>query len=356
MTNNEHDYGRYIPIPYIEELGDLPSTYRAAMNLDVDKFANWLIDNRDRPLIAIGAGGSLAIAEIAAFLHNVSTGNLAKSAQPMAAYTHRVQPHTAALQIAASGSHGDGLAIADQLPRTFGSAAVFCGSEDSQLGAAPPPGLASFAFPLLPQVHSWVAVNVLLAQAVVLTRAYGAAFPDTIGALPQSFDYFQRYGSTAQHSVATWRDRLAQVLERPALVCLFGPGTVPFAVDLDSKFAESGLGELSLSEYRNFAHGRYQSTLNRQNDFGVLAVSTAVEATIAKAVVDSLPDWLPHEYVEFAGGNASINIVDQLVQLLYILGALAEVRGVEIGWGSRGTYGDSLYEALPKEYLYDYNS
>jgi hypothetical protein len=345
-----HDFGRYIAVPYSDELDQLPDTYAAAISFDVEPLAQWLRGIENRPLVAIGAGGSLAIAQLAASLHQEATGRPARIAEPMDVYLTPRYTDTAVLQITAGGSHGDALAIAERLPVISPSPGIFCGSVGSPLERDLGDRIPIFSFPLLPATHSWVAVNVLVGQAVVLTRAYQQAFPDRLGPLPTDIRSLLVRAGTVRDDVDFWAAALRPVLARPATVCLFGPQTRTFAVDLDSKYAESGLGELSLGEYRNFAHGRYQALLNRQQEYGVLGVFTPAEAAIARAVDESFPDWIPHALIPIDHGGVAANQVAQLVRLLTVVGALGVVRNVEIGWGSRNTFGDPLYDALPEAY------
>jgi hypothetical protein len=345
-----HDFGRYIAVPYTDELDQLPDTYASATAYDVERLANWLRSIEGRPLVAVGAGGSLAIAQLAAALHQEATGRPSRIAEPMDVYLTPTFTDTAVLQITAGGSHGDALAIAERLPVVCPSPGIFCGSLGSPLERDLGGRIPIFSFPLLPARHSWVAVNVLLGQAVVLTRAYQRAYPERLGTLPTDIRPLLSRGGNLRGEVDFWATALEPVLSRPATVCLFGPQTRTFAVDLDSKYAESGLGELSLGEYRNFAHGRYQALLNRQDEYGVLGVFTPAEASIARAVDGSFPDWIPHGLIPIDHGGVAANQVAQLLRLLAVVGALGVVRDVEIGWGSRNTFGDPLYDSLPEAY------
>lgn len=332
-------------MPYLDELDQLDATYRDAMRLDVSHLARWLRAQAARPLATFGAGGSLAVAEMAAVLHQRATGRLARSGEPMDLYfLDERMTDTAVLLVTASGGHSDSLFACSRLPSLRAESAVLCGA----LGSAGERLLDGtdvdvFSFPLLPAVHGWVAVNALLAQAVVVARAYGEAFPDAVGPLPPTLGPLLPDSTGIDASLALLTGTLADVLARPGLILLHGPETRTAQRDLDSKFAESGLGELASSEYRNFAHGRYQSILPREGDFGIIGLASTRELAIAEATFAAIPDVLPHALLRIASGSPASEQVAAVVHVLLICGVLEQVRGTAVGWGSRDTFGDVLY-------------
>ncbi|GGM81328.1 hypothetical protein ACFFX1_37125 [Dactylosporangium sucinum] len=338
-------FDRYVVVDFDDELRDIPATYAAAAAVDVAPLAAWLREHAQSPLAFVGAGGSLAVAQLGASLHQRATGRMAAAREPMDLYLGDLGPDTAIVLVTAGGAHSDSLAACKLFAAEPRDAAVFCGSTGSA-GEALLAGSAVpvFAYDLLPQVHSWVAVNVLVGQALVLARAYAEAFPERLGVVPATLDELNPGWTQVDASVGGLVERLAEVLARPMLAFLHGPDTRTAAVDLDSKFAESGLGELVLSEYRNFAHGRYQTLLPRQGEIAILAMYTPREADIAAATMASIPEHLPAAGLAVPGDGAAAQQIGCLVQLMYVLGALARVRGIEVGWGSRNTFGDLLYD------------
>jgi hypothetical protein len=339
-------FERYVVMDYADELRQLPATFAAATAQDVSALADWLRAHADRPLLALGAGGSLAIAQLAATLHTRATGRMARAGEPMDLYLDGAAlTGQAVLQVTASGGHSDSLTSCALLPGLGVDSAVFAGRTGSAGEALlTGTGVEVFAFDLLPDVHGWVAVNVLLAQAVVLARAFTLAHPQ-LGSVPVDFAALLPDGATDVDSAlaATVAD-LADVFARPRLVALYGPDTKAVALDLDSKFAESGLGALSMSEYRNFAHGRYQSMLPDLAETAVLAFAGPRERVWAESALDALPDDVPAVGVLLPDSGAAAEQVVGLARLLFVVGALGRIRSIDVGWGSRNTFGDVLYE------------
>jgi hypothetical protein len=346
VTAPTSSYETYLVMPYVDELHQLEATYARAMTHDVGTLAAWLRTQASKPLATFGAGGSLAIAEMAAVLHQRATGRLARSGEPMDLYfLDETTTGTAVLLVTASGGHSDSLFACRLLPDVPTDSAVLCGALDSE-GERLLAGtdVEVFAYPMLPKVHGWVAVNSILAQAVVLARAYGEAFPEQIGALPPTLWPLLPDPEGVDASLDLLTATLAEVLAKPALVLLHGPDTRTAQRDLDSKFAESGLGELAASEYRNFAHGRYQALLPRESECGILGIASARESAVAAATFAELPEDLPHRLIAIPGDSAAAEQVACVLNVLFVCGALERVRGTAVGWGSRNTFGDTLYE------------
>lgn len=358
QTSKAIDYSPYVRISYREELRQLPDTYRRAMALDVSAYAQWLRSVADRPLLAVGAGGSLPVAQLACALHERATGQLARTGEPLDLFLPASQDAKhAALLVTASGSHSDSLAACAAIPGHSAEWAVFCGKLQSR-GAALLEGTSVpvFEYDLLPELHGWIAVNALLGQAVVTARAYGEAFGDVVGPLPATFEELLPGGAPGvDDAIGLLTETFGEVLRREKLIFLYGPETKGGALDLDSKYAESGLGDLVLSEYRNFAHGRYQMILPVQESCGVAAIYSDREAAIAERSLAVFPEHIPAAGVLVPGATPAATQVAGLLSVLLLVDVIGAVRGVTPGWGSRDTFGDVLYE-LDLMDLFDINA
>ena len=346
------DYEPYVRIEYSAEVSQLPQTYAYAQSLDVTGFADWLRAHKEYSLLTIGAGGSLPVAQLAATLHTAATGQMARAGEPLDIFLGSpLAPSTAGLLVTASGGHSDSLAACQSLVNTPTPWAVFCGKESSAgadfLRDSQTP---VFGYDLLPELHGWVAVNALLGQAVVIARAYAQAFPDELGELPT--DLFALLPSVAGERPASVEQALeklvqhgGQALLKSITVFLYGPDTKAAALDLDSKFAEAGLGHLVASEFRNFAHGRYQMMLPRIEQVGVVSLSSQRETAIAQKSLEAIPESVPTLAVA-TNGSSYGHVAEQvsaLLSVLLLVGAIGQVKEMSPGWGSDDTFGDLLY-------------
>lgn len=348
------EYTPYVRIPYSEEITQLPDSYTAALERDVTPFADWLREQESRSLLAIGAGGSLPIAQMAATLHQRATGQLCRAGEPLDIFLGTdMADNVAGLLVTASGGHSDSLAACQSLVAPDNPWAVFCGLEQSKGGDfLRDSSTPVFGYDLLPELHGWVAVNALMGQAVVLARAYAQAFPEQLGHLPDNLaallPTFE--GLTPTESIDNWFGQLTEyvraAVDRRTLIFLHGPETKAGALDLDSKFAEAGLGHLVASEYRNFAHGRYQMMLPIADQVGVVALSSAREEVVAAASVKEIPAAMPSARIAATGADygPAAEQVSALLAILVFVGSIGEVRGLQPGWGADNTFGDQLYE------------
>lgn len=348
------EYTPYVRIPYSEEISQLPASYASAFEHDVTDFATWLREQEFRSLLAVGAGGSLPIAQMAVTLHQRATGRLSRAGEPLDIFLGtEMSDDVAGLLVTASGGHSDSLAACESLVSPKTPWAVFCGLEKSKGGESlKDSSTPVFGYNLLPELHGWVAVNALMGQAVVLARAYSQAFPEQLGDLPATLDVlFPTFeGLNATSSIDEWAEQLTEyvrsAVERRTLIFLHGPETKAGALDLDSKFAEAGLGHLVASEYRNFAHGRYQMMLPIAQEVGVVALNSAREDVVARASVAEIPAAMPAARIAASGVEHGLAAeqVSALLAVLVFVGSIGQVRDLQPGWGADNTFGDQLYE------------
>lgn len=340
------EYSPYHRIDYLDELATVDDVYDRAVKTDVSDLAAWLRSHQDRPLLAVGAGGSLAPAQMAAYLHHKATGRLGRAGEPMDLF-HRSAAwrDTAGLLVTASGSHSDSLAACQHLAESGGDWGVFAGKEHSP-GAdlLAGSGVPVFGYDLLPEVHCWISVTALLGQTVVLARAFAEAYPQ-LGHVPSTFaDVLPAGADGVDDAVGSLEREFGAALTRRRLAFLYGPDTRSAALDLDSKFAESDLGWLTLHEYRNFAHGRYQMLLPELAEHGVLAFVSQSEQAIAEATFKEIPAPIASATMRLPELTPAGEQVAAIAHLLMLVGALGRVRGLHPGWGSKGTFGDVLYQ------------
>ncbi len=355
QTTAVPDFSPYVRIEYVEELRQLPDTYARAMAHDVTDFAAWIASNRDRALLAVGAGGSLPVAQLACALHERATGQLSRTGEPLDIFLKAEgRSQYAGLLVTAGGSHSDSFAACGLMPHQEADWAVFAGKLGSK-GAQrlEDTSVPVFEYDLLPELHGWIAVNALLGQAIVLARAYAEAFPEKLGRLPATFAALLPGGAASvDDALDAIQEAFGEVLGRKTLIFLYGPQTKAGALDLDSKFAESGLGHLVASEYRNFAHGRYQMMLPIQLDCGVAAIYSATEERIARATLDAVPEHIPAAGLAVPGESPVEVQLSSLLAVLLLVGVIGRVRDLQPGWGSADTFGDVLYE-LDLAHIFD---
>src|SRR4051812_17202397 len=94
--------------PYGVELSELPSTYNWAISADVQQLVAAVRKASSLPLLAIGSGGSLTVADFAAHLHTEATGAPAFAETPLQAASSNLNlRQCTVLMVTAGGRNSD---------------------------------------------------------------------------------------------------------------------------------------------------------------------------------------------------------------------------------------------------------
>lgn len=115
----------------------------------------------------------------------------------------------------------------------------------------------------------FLATSSLLTTATLLARVYAQA-----QSLPAKLP-----------SIADRSSRLV----RKRLLVLSAPGATAVAYDIEARFNETGLADVELTDYRNFAHGRHYGLVRRLDETTVIALSTTESQDIAERTLKALP-------------------------------------------------------------------
>lgn len=325
---------------YATELTELPRTYRWALDTDVQPLIESLRRAASLPLIAIGSGGSLSVAEFAAALHRDMTGSSATAQTPLDTVASKVNlRHAAVLLISAGGSNRDILesftCVARREPRSL---IVVCLNPGSPLARR----VSRFTFVDLVELSpptrrdGFLATNSLIALTTLFERAYSLAFTER-SRLPSTWEELLPRGTQADLD-----RRVKPAWEKQTLMVLYGPSTRVAAVDLESRFAEAALQDLFISDYRNFAHGRHNWLAKRPDSTAVLAFVTPDDREIASKTLSLFPDSVPtiSLAVPFTGAAAGIAV---LAQVMHITASAGAARNIDPGRPGVPRFGRQIY-------------
>lgn len=325
--------------PFEEELEELPSTYQWAMKAEIRPLARAIRGCLGLPLIAVGSGGSLTVAEFAAQLHRDICGVPAFADTPLNAVGRPVNPsrHTV-LMTSAAGRNPDVIGsfnrIASREPRRL---VVLCLSAGSPLAAR------ARAFPFVDFVEmvppvardGFLATNSLIGSAVLLLRAYaeaaGVEFP-----IPRTWRAL--VGETPKQV----RAKLRPVLGQQTMIVLHGPDTRSAAVDVESKMTEAALGNVWTADYRHFAHGRHHWLAKRGSESSVLALCSVGDRELADTTLALLPREVPvvRQDIPFRGPVAALAA---LSRVMYLAAAVGETVGIDPGRPGVPDFGRRIY-------------
>lgn len=325
--------------PYQLELNELHTTYQWAREVDVTALRERLDVEGRRPLIVIGSGGSLSSACLAAGLHQFRRLGISYFDTPLLAQEALSNSRQAnILIISARGRNPDvlGFAKSDVQAESHSVTTLCCmkGSPLSKQVAAYRKG-AAFEFDNPSGKDGYLATNSLVALNTILARAYSVEAD-----LPDSWAEIADW-SNLDRALNEARTNLAPAIEQRHLMLLFGLDTRSAAVDFESKFNESGLASVQVTDYRNFAHGRHL-WLHRHPETPVLMFVSPRDKDLALKTRAKLPKDSAVFVIEtnLIGVGASLEMQAAVFQMV---SSFAKARGWDPGRPTVPEFGRKLY-------------
>lgn len=332
--------------PYAAEIAKLEETFSWACQVDIAPLQSAIKTAGLSSLLAIGSGGSLSAAHIIAGLHQNCTGHLASVATPLDAVAERLNPTIALWLLSAGGGNVDILRAFDALsarePRQLG---ILCGNSRSRLADAarkhPYTDLVTYEPPS--GKDGFLATNSLLAFSTLLTRAYFLEFSTQL-----LWDECARATLTFLRDEQLWKGWKSEcrlLWKRATTIVLHGTTERVGAIDLESKFTEAALGNLQISDFRNFAHGRHHWLAKRQSETGIVAFVTKSNRSLASRTISLVPKNTPRVLFMLEVPDAAAPLCS-LIAALSITAWAGEARGIDPGRPGVPEFGRKLY-SLP---------
>ena len=312
-------------LSYTRELELLPGTYRAAMLADPTDVRKALLALAGGPARTVGTGGTMALAQLAAQLHERISGQPARAMTPLELLQAPDLSGAGALLFSARARHPDALMVLDRLGEGGYSPAVLVTHrerDDLRDQLRGDVSVVTVPAPDLPE--GFLATNSVMAMAVALLRA---ALPDDALGLDPPFEH-------ASPDDVLPRERLL-VLYPPALLCV--------ATDIETRCHELGLAAVQLADLRNVAHGRHSGLARLASETTVLVLSDAAGGPLARAVSST-----------FAGAGVQVvswhvdlpwpeAVVALLAASMRLAGSLGDAQGVDPARPTVPEFGRRLY-------------
>lgn len=316
---------------FASELAALSDTLAWAKAQDVKLLERFVADVADRPLVAIGSGGSSTACHLTALLHRTRHRRPAQFMTPLDVLSLPAGLHRAGVLLAsASGKNKDVLAafeaaIAEEAPAI--AAVTLRAVNPLSVAAADFSRTRVFAADAPTGKDGYLATNSLIATCVLIARAYGFEIPVLKAGRKDVVD----------HSIFEGR-HMVQVLH--------GGWGGPVATDLESKMNESALASAQLADYRNFGHGRHLWLAKRAAETVVVALVTPGTSTVAKSTLKLFPKSIPVVRVETTIDGPS-GVIDLLIKAFHLVERLGEARGQDPGRPHVPEFGRKLYRLTP---------
>jgi hydroxymethylpyrimidine pyrophosphatase-like HAD family hydrolase len=315
---------------FASELAALEDTLTWALSCDVSALKRFVADVADRPLVAIGSGGSSTACHLTALLHRARHRQPAQFTTPLDVLSVPAGLHRAGVFLAsASGKNKDVLAaleacIAEEAPAV---AAVTLRAESPLSEAAASYARARvFAADVPTGKDGYLATNSLVATCALVSQAYGfeVSRPRALRKAVDGAIFEQRH--------------MVQVLH--------GGWGSPVATDLESKLNESALAAAQLADYRNFGHGRHLWLAKRAAETVVVALVTPGTAAIAESTLKLFPKSIPVVRLE-TSLDGPAGTIALLLQAFHLVDSIGVTRKQDPGRPHVPDFGRKLYRLTP---------
>lgn len=335
---------------YDKALSKLPDTLEWCSTQEIDAVKSYLLNDDGLPRIFLGSGGSLSAAHLAMQL-SVEHGVVAAAMTPYQyIFSAWSKLPAKVFLFSASGRNIDAInayKVAHANPsQQFGVMLMSSPSllenkmeEDGETNA--------FIF-RLQNGDGFLATNSLVAFYSLLFKKYRDtdievsdwSFAQTMESTLKDF-----IGETYSLSIVEWNEHdaaLYEARETDRFYVLYSPDSMPVAVDLESRFSESSVGCLQISDYRNFAHGRFNWFQQRKGQTAIIALVTPESVKIATDILAELPKDIPVMKLS-TEKFGSDGIMELLLKGMYLSQYLGLRWGLDIGAPNVAEFGKTIH-------------
>ena len=282
-----------------ELLKDTRQYLEQAQQADVEPLREFLFTNPERPLVAMGHGGSHSSASYAALLYGASSG-LGRVMTPYLAnsLSDETLRNSKLLLISKSLMNQDAVYIADRMANVNPEHSCFftmTPKENDNMRRVKkinPNSLVNRPFDL---PHGFISVNGTFAYFSLLYKAFtgDSNFAGKLALsdkLDDNFTYRTIDGTIAPPD-------LSQISQ---FTVLYGSYGEPVAHKMESNMTEAGLASCVITDYRDECHGRFMALSNfiksakhPQTDCALVVLVTPREESLCRAILERMPGHLP---------------------------------------------------------------
>ncbi|PLX60041.1 HAD hydrolase family protein [Sedimenticola selenatireducens] len=330
-----------------KELDFLPNTYSESTHYRIDGLCQDISRAAGTGIITVGSGGSFSVAVLIAKLHEKVTGNLSRAVTPLelAANPALVNKHPVFL-ISAEGRNPDVI-------HAFRIASRSECTSISVLTVADTGYLARLAqrcknskvhiVDVLTEKDGYLAINSLIAVAVVFLRAYHICSPNVVPPISKSLDEIFSVHGGYESAQRVFSEKLKPLVRCETLSILYDPDFEACAVDLESKLTECALLNSQLADFRDFAHGRHFWFARRKDTTNLCVICGEGMLPVWEQLASSLPPNITIHLIASEHASWSSGIIKALIQIFFIVKAAGESASVDPGKPGVPLFGRDIY-------------
>jgi hypothetical protein len=310
--------------PYDAELADLERHYTKVRDWDDGgALRQALLMVAGGPAVFVGTGGTLAVARLAAQLHERVGGQPGRALTPLELAAMPPMARSGVVLFSVGLKHPDALAALRRMGNSrLRPAVVLTLRDPTTLSDVVPPDVVVVGLPGPSFAEGFLATTSVLVMMTAIVRAYTS---DDV--LPSEFP---------SPSV-----EIPKVAEN--LLVLTTPGLVPVATDIETRCHELGLAAVQVTDYRNLAHGRHVGLARRAPNTTVLGLVAEPLERLALATLETLPTSEISVTTWHAQHRSPIAVLELTIASMHLAGALAASQGVNAARPGAAPFGRRLY-------------
>lgn len=304
-----------------------------AQCVDLQRLKEFLSEEDQLPRIFVASGGSYSAAAYAEML-TVNAGRMAHAMTPLVYKTGCFCDLPAkTIILSASGASKDCLRTFEKacMKQTVGAITLTSvGRLQKNFPARKIDSLYAFDIPT--GRDGFLATNSILAFYLLLYRAFGCEKTENLTT------------NLTEDELSTFSDFAQKVSAGITnIVILYSGRTYSVALDMESKLIEGAIVGVQLTDYRNFAHGRFNWLTYYPQQTSVICLLTPDDITLCERIVHLLPKEIPVLKITSHHIASSLAPIDLLIKEHFLCDLLGEAKGLNLNHPPVPDYGKKIY-------------
>ena len=329
---------------FSQELDALPETLRETVSRDWSQLTEALTRQPGEVTLAIGSGGSLAVAEFLALALGYVLHGVTSVHTPLDLIAKPWLIAGKSIWLFSAGAENPDIRAVLHTARNHDAGCL------SLLTANPYSSLLrevekhtcghSFVLPEGARQDGFLATHSMLAGCLAIHKALGLVGDPTVtnGDLLTGIE--RRLCGEARRILRT---SLLSLWDREELLLVHDPILTPAAVALETDLAELGLLPVQRVDLRNFSHGRHFGLSHRCARTTILAITSPISLDLWHTLASRLPIEIPRHHLHYDAPTAPANALLALADVLSLVGAGANAAGINARKPGVPKFGKAIY-------------
>nr|VFJ68574.1 MAG: Hydroxymethylpyrimidine pyrophosphatase [Candidatus Kentron sp. FW] len=329
---------------FSQELDAIPETLRETINRDWRNLTEVLIRQPGEVTLAVGSGGSLAVAEFLALALGYVLHRVTSVHTPLDLITKPWLIAGRSIWLFSAGAKSPDTQAIFRVIRDHDARQL------SLLTANPHASLLQeiknhergygFILPESAGQDGFLATHSMLAGCLAIQEALGLIGDPTTSDGNFLTELEGRLRREARHATCA---PLLSFWDREELLLVHDPILMPAAVTLETNLAELGLIPVQRVDLRNFAHGRHFGLSRRCTRFAVLAMTSPTSRDLWNSLSSYLPMEIPRHHLHYDASTAPGNALLALTDVLALVESGAIAAGINARKPGVPKFGKAIY-------------